>query len=107
MTREALGALGVALIAASVLLYSDRTPFPGLGAVPPCLGTALLIYVGASAEPPAVSRLLAWRARSLPSASFSYSLYLVHWPLIELFENMRPESLVTFYLKSMYIDDAS
>ena len=79
--REALAVLGVALIAAPVLLYSERTPFPGLAALPPCLGTAILIYLGTSAQPPGVSKLLAWPPL-VAIGLISYSLYLVHWPLV-------------------------
>lgn len=39
--------LGVGLILFAVVGYSDETPFPGLAAVPPVLGTALLISIGA------------------------------------------------------------
>lgn len=79
--REALAILGIALIAVPVLVYSERTPFPGLAALPPCAGAAILIYLGASATPPAISRLLAWRPL-VAIGLISYSLYLVHWPIV-------------------------
>lgn len=40
--------LGIGLILFAVLAYTDDTPFPGLAAVPPVLGTALLISIGAA-----------------------------------------------------------
>ncbi len=78
--RDALGALGLVLIAAAMVLYTAETPFPGLAALPPCLGAALILYAG-QGGPYLVGRLL-----SLPPLVFvgliSYSLYLWHWPLL-------------------------
>ena len=75
----ALGILGLALIAGSVLLYRETTPFPGLAALAPCIGAALLIHTGKDAS------LLSARALSLAPVRFigliSYSLYLWHWPI--------------------------
>jgi peptidoglycan/LPS O-acetylase OafA/YrhL len=79
--REALAILGVVFIAVPVFSYSESTAFPGLAAVPPCLGTAILIYLGASTAPPAISKLLGTRPL-VAIGLISYSLYLVHWPLI-------------------------
>lgn len=64
----AAGLLGLALIAFAVLAYSAETPFPGAAALPPVLGTALIIWAGHMAERsyPACSR----GGRSSPSASF-------------------------------------
>ncbi len=47
--REALAGVGVAMIAASVFLYTKATPFPGAAALLPCVGTALVIYAGQAA----------------------------------------------------------
>ena len=48
IVREALSVLGLALIAWSVFTYSSKTPFPGLSALGPCVGAALVIHTGAS-----------------------------------------------------------
>lgn len=75
-----LGLLGLAMIVGSVLLYDEQTPFPGVAALAPCIGTALIIHTGRD------SALLVTRLLSLPLARFvgliSYSLYLWHWPAI-------------------------
>jgi peptidoglycan/LPS O-acetylase OafA/YrhL len=76
--REALAALGVALIAASVALYTKATPFPGVAALLPCMGTALVIYAGQS--PNTVNAALGTRPLVFIGL-ISYSLYLWHWPL--------------------------
>ena len=70
---------GAALIAASVLLYTEATPFPGVAALPPCLGAALLIYAGASGTT-VVGQVLSWDPIVF-IGKVSYSLYLIHWPV--------------------------
>ncbi|WP_208642240.1 acyltransferase family protein [Methylobacterium terrae] len=82
--RQAAGLAGLALILAPAFLYTEATPFPGAGALPPCLGAVLLIRLGG--EPgggSAATRLLA--AGPLVAVGLiSYSAYLIHWPLIVL-----------------------
>lgn len=62
--------------------YDETTPFPGANALPSCVGTAVLIWAHANGST-VVGRLL-----SLPLIVFvgkvSYSLYLIHWPLVSL-----------------------
>ena len=73
------GVVGLALIGFAIKAYTDQTPFPGLAAVPPCLGAALLIEAGRTKN--RVSRSLAMRPlRGI--GLISYSLYLWHWPII-------------------------
>lgn len=76
--RTMLCLTGLIMIAMAIHGYSGTTPFPGLAALPPCVGTALVIY-GGGGNP--VSRYL-----SAPWLVFcgliSYSLYLWHWPFI-------------------------
>lgn len=76
---EILGVIGIALIALSVKLFTDDSAFPGLNALPPCLGAALLIYSGRSDT--VVARVLAGFPFR-PIGLISYSLYLWHWPVI-------------------------
>ncbi|MHA6325021.1 acyltransferase family protein [Roseivivax sp. CAU 1753] len=73
-----LGALGA--IAASVVLYSATTPFPGLAALPAVLGAACLIWTGATHDTVA-ARILGW-APLVGVGLVSYSLYLWHWPVL-------------------------
>jgi peptidoglycan/LPS O-acetylase OafA/YrhL len=78
--REAIAAIGAALIVVPMLVYTADTLFPGLAAVPVVLGTVLVI---ASAENTAVGRFLSttpMRGVGL----ISYSLYLWHWPPLAL-----------------------
>ncbi|MFI0846408.1 acyltransferase family protein [Mesorhizobium sp. IMUNJ 23232] len=79
LIREALAAAGVVLIAFAVFTYSDATVFPGLTALVPCVGAALIIHCQTSGGP--ASLLL--RAPPLVFVGLvSYSMYLWHWPIV-------------------------
>jgi peptidoglycan/LPS O-acetylase OafA/YrhL len=84
--REALSLAGLLMIIAAALLYSPETDLPGLPALLPCIGAALLIHCTRHGENvTAVGRLLA--ARPLVAVGLvSYSLYLWHWPLLAFAE---------------------
>jgi peptidoglycan/LPS O-acetylase OafA/YrhL len=90
---EALAIIGLVFIAVPVVVYSDRTPFPGLAALPPCLGAAILIHAGSGTRPSLVSRTLA-RRPVVTIGLLSYSLYLVHWPLVVFTRFVLMRSLV-------------
>lgn len=80
--REAEAALGAALIAFAFFTNTPETPFPGLAALPLCLGAVLIIHAGGQHEPATiVTRALAWRP-VVWLGLISYSVYLWHWPLI-------------------------
>ncbi|MET0239887.1 MAG: acyltransferase family protein [Sphingobium sp.] len=72
---------GLALIILPVFLYNSRTAFPGLTAIPPVLGAALVIHAGMANHQTFVANLL---SRPVPRffGLISYSLYLWHWPVI-------------------------
>lgn len=76
--RETAAIAGVALIGWGVFTFSDVTPFPGVNAVFPCLGSALLIHTGEN-ETSLVNRFLSMRPLVFVGL-ISYSLYLWHWP---------------------------
>lgn len=83
--KSDLARTGISLVAAGVVIgtvfgYTELTPFPGLSAVPVCIATALLIYAGRGATTP-VHALLSTRPM-VGVGLISYSVYLVHWPLI-------------------------
>jgi peptidoglycan/LPS O-acetylase OafA/YrhL len=74
---------GLALIAVSAVVIGTSTPFPGIAALLPTAGAALVILAGSVPS--------GARARSpldVPPLRFlgriSYSLYLWHWPLLIL-----------------------
>lgn len=83
--------LGLALIAAGLLITTPESSFPAPWALLPCVGTALLIAYGKDAT---TARLL-----SLPPLTFvgdiSYSLYLWHWPVMAFWRLERGLTLDT------------
>lgn len=78
--RETVAWVGLALIFIPMLFYSPETPFPGLSAVPPCLGTMMLIHAGREGLTQ-VGRMLSWRP-ILFTGLISYGFYLWHWPAL-------------------------
>ncbi len=88
--RHAAGIAGLGMIVTASLTFSKDTDWPGIAALLPCLGAALII-VG---EGGVVSRLLATR----PMVWFgllSYSLYLWHWPLLTFQRMIDPSPWAT------------
>ncbi|HMN36965.1 MAG TPA: acyltransferase family protein [Hyphomicrobium sp.] len=79
---NAVTVAGVAAILASFWLLRGDGHFPGLGAVPACVGTAAIITANLE-QPTLVARFLATRPLVF-GGKISYSFYLWHWPLISL-----------------------
>ena len=71
--------LGFVLIGGSLFLLSKTSSFPGINALWPCIGTALLIWAGDSKA--TFSKILHNRPMQF-TGLISYSLYLWHWPII-------------------------
>ena len=86
LSRNLAAAAGIALIGLAVLALSPATPFPGIGALAPCVGAGLIIAAGRSG-PSLVSRVLSFKPVAFIGL-ISYSLYLWHWPII-VFQGME------------------
>jgi len=80
--RNLASIVGIAMILYADLHYTQDTPFPGAWALPPCLGSALIIWTGEGGSS-LVGRALSWRPVVFVGL-ISYSLYLWHWPIIVL-----------------------
>ena len=80
--REVSGFLGLALVCGSVLLYDESTRFPGVAALAPCLGAAMII-ASSESGPSLVGRLLSCKPLVFIGL-VSYPLYLWHWPVLVL-----------------------
>lgn len=93
IVREGLAATGLALIALAATLYEPWQPFPGVAALLPCLGAALVIHTGR--ERTVVHRLLAARPVVFVGL-ISYSLYLWHWPVLVFARNAVGHELNRF-----------
>ncbi|MCA9130256.1 MAG: acyltransferase [Planctomycetales bacterium] len=82
--REGISLLGLALIVASTVLISESVPFPGLYALVPCGGAALIIFANSRQHEDdltASGAMLATRPMVFIGL-ISYSLYLFHWPIL-------------------------
>lgn len=77
----ALTLFGVAAMVTGSYIFTDTSPFPGFNALVPCLGAAACIF---GAKGFTTGNL--FRSRPLVYiGKISYSVYLVHWPLIVLY----------------------
>lgn len=81
--RAWLGWIGMAAILVSAVVYDASTPFPGVAALAPVLGTcAVILSIGARRAP---GDLLWWGPLQWIGGR-SYGIYLWHWPLLVLLE---------------------
>ena len=78
LVEEGMLLAGLAMIAAAILIYEPETRFPGLAALLPCAGAALAIQAGQARH----AGLLLRNPLGVLIGKASYSIYLVHWPII-------------------------
>ncbi|PIT99897.1 MAG: hypothetical protein COT74_07180 [Bdellovibrionales bacterium CG10_big_fil_rev_8_21_14_0_10_45_34] len=80
---------GILLIVGSFLFFNSDTNHPSLLTLFPCIGTALFIYFGPSK--------LSSKIFSSPPLRYigqrSYTIYLVHWPLIVYYRYLVDQEL--------------
>ena len=79
---EALLLVGLSALGYCSTMYTGATPFPGLNALFPCMAAAVCIYAGNA-------RYLGYLLRNKLAVGIgiiSYSLYLVHWPVIVFYK---------------------
>lgn len=84
--RSAVALCGIGLISFAVFDFAPTTPFPGLAALVPCGGTALVLAAGRSGSSH-IARALSFKPLAFVGL-ISYSLYLWHWPII-VFQGME------------------
>src|SRR5690606_18504643 len=82
LTKEFAFIAGLAMMLCSFFLLTEAMPFPGPLALAPCVGAALAIYGGDARY---ASRVFSNRVMVSIGAA-SYSIYLVHWPMIVFFD---------------------
>jgi len=73
---------GLLLIGYSGVIFDQNTIFPGFMALIPCLGTALIILSGQSN----ISQNFLSHQSMLKIGLISYSVYLIHWPLMVFYK---------------------
>lgn len=84
--REAGAVIGLGMVLFALFAFSEHTRFPGLNALIPCVGAALLIHAGRPDGLPLVTRLIA-NPPFRYLGDISYSLYLWHWPVLAFARN--------------------
>lgn len=78
--------LGIFCIAASVVMFDGNTHFPGWAVLLPTAGSALvLLHAATSSKIGAPAHQLMQNTASVWVGKVSYSMYLVHWPIIALY----------------------
>jgi peptidoglycan/LPS O-acetylase OafA/YrhL len=114
--RAAGGWVGLAAIAYAALVFDGSTTWPGVNALVPTVGAALVIASGIAVTAGSPQRLL-----SLPPmvwiGGLSYSIYLWHWPMLVAAKADHPHlrlryavllmilSVVPAWLCHKYIED--
>jgi peptidoglycan/LPS O-acetylase OafA/YrhL len=87
LAQRILSVAGLAAIALGLVLINADSPFPGLLALLPCLGTAALLVSPQGWG----NRALSW-SPLVRVGDISYSLYLWHWPLLVFTRFVFPDS---------------
>lgn len=83
---ELLTFIGLVLVASPMIYFTEETVFPYLNALLPCVGTFLLIYSGKNSK---IAKYVLANPLMVKTGLISYSLYLVHWPLIVFYKYYR------------------
>jgi peptidoglycan/LPS O-acetylase OafA/YrhL len=87
LVLEALVLGGLGLIAYAVVTFTPETSFPTLISLAPCLGAALVIYAGSARY----SGLILRNPLAVGIGLISYSLYLIHWPIIVFYRYYKTD----------------
>ncbi|ABA74351.1 putative lipopolysaccharide modification acyltransferase [Pseudomonas fluorescens Pf0-1] len=74
--------MGLALVFGAAFILDSSSPFPGLRALLPCMGAAACIYAGRAKIAAVLTTLKPITYLGL----ISYSVYLVHWPLLVFYK---------------------
>ena len=77
--------IGMILMVFSSVYFDGNTRMPGLLSMLPCIGAMLIIISGTNSS---ISGILSHKYVELIGKA-SYSIYLIHWPLISLYKYWR------------------
>lgn len=100
--RAAASWLGLALIFGCIAFFNAATPFPGVMALVPSIGTVLVIWAGMPAARWAPTRALSSRPAQL-LGDISYSTYLWHWPPLVILPILLARDLSTVERFGLFI----
>lgn len=90
--------LGVVLITWSFFALDSHTDFPSAYALVPCMGAALMIFSG----PQHLFSILVCNRVLIGIGLISYSVYLVHWPLLVFYKYQKSAPLDGFELVAIF-----
>lgn len=90
--REGLSAIGAVLVLYAIGFLSAKDAYPGVRALLPCLGTALLLLSYHPERPALLTRALQLRPLVFIGL-ISYSLYVWHWPVLVFWQYWTLEPL--------------
>jgi peptidoglycan/LPS O-acetylase OafA/YrhL len=88
LVQDTLFALGFAFVGYAVRRFNDHTIFPSLNGLIPCIGAAL-IMLGSRGKLGVLLR----NQLAVGVGLISYSLYLIHWPLIVFWSYTKSKPL--------------
>lgn len=89
--RKNIGYAGLFLIAFSFIVYTENTPWPGYFALVTIFGAYLCL---AANSEDSILNLLPFQK----IGTWSYSLYLVHWPILAIYRNIGFDFSIITYL---------
>jgi peptidoglycan/LPS O-acetylase OafA/YrhL len=81
-----------------IFVYTPDTKVPGIPALLPVLGTAIILWIGHTYTKHPLSFILENRVL-MHVGNVSFSLYLVHWPIVQFVKYHDPYFLTTFQNK--------
>ena len=99
LQRQICGTAGLALIVLSLVWFDSTTVWPGANSLVPSLGAAAMIMAGPDTIP---NRLLG-NAGLVLIGRRTYSIYLVHWPLIVFYRYWTMVPLTLLEMVGLYI----
>ncbi len=89
--QNILSVIGILLVVVPLFLYSEKTIFPGITAMIPCLGTGLLLLTYESQ----INKFLSHKSFVF-IGKLSYSIYLWHWPFMALYRYKNAQYEIPF-----------
>lgn len=93
LVKDLLGATGFGAMVGAVVLFDNRTQFPGFMALVPVTGAVLTLLAGVGGQ----GRMGQWLNHRViqTTGNLSYSWYLWHWPILVFAEAVAtPPSLI-------------
>jgi peptidoglycan/LPS O-acetylase OafA/YrhL len=96
-----VSATGIAAIGYAVFGFDSATPFPGVAALAPCLGTAFIIHAE-QCKQTIVGRVLSVRGFVFIGL-VSYSLYLWHWPVAVFHQYLAQTEHTSLWMSALLL----